>query len=1111
MKWYLISLLLIPTFIYPASGFKAARKKREIKLKMKVKKQKQDEAKKRALARIKKREQQRVDLYALTDEDLAAIEQRERAINQKSEQQIQMLEQMLTEYQDLDGETKAEKMFQLAELKWQNARYSYLKARKGYEDKLETCLESGKKSCKFKEPIASYDHAIKHYLKILKTVPEYSRVDEVLYYLAYGLQRIGKSKDAEQYYQQIIDKHSKSGYLPNAYMALGEFSFEKNWFLKAKGYYTKVTENKQSEVYDLARYKLGWTHYNIGANEEGKERLKHLKISLDHFKHAIEHSQKAISFKTQAKNDLILVMSEFKDSFDQVKTYFHRLGGDQEVFKRLKNLGELLLAQGKDEQVITVYRYLITTQPTAKEVPEYYTTILESQIRLNNQKKIKKVYREAIDYFAPGSKWVVANSKKPYFEEGFDYSRKMLQNQALTYHEMGQKCKGRRCNKLSLYRSAAALYKEYIKKYPKTEEAYKDSFYYAEIQFYYEKDYRQAANYYEKVFKHTGAKAYFADAAFGMILALEKLMSGEMKRLQQSRMTFEQSKQAGALKQKKKANLTDLQRQYILACDTYIKVVKSKKEKPKVEYGAARLFYENGHYKQAINRFQKIIKTYKGSESASLAGNLILDTYNRLRKFSQIERWSEILLKSRNYKYNPKKKLMLFIRQSILKQGEEAVKAQKYTVAAEHFKRLAADKRFVKNPEIAAVALNQAASAYGLNKDEHAANQMLHQIIKQYPKSHVAAESLLKLGNVHNIRAMFLKAADYYTQLSRFPKWKETPNALFNAITLYAAIGKPKKALRLINIYIKLYKRSKDSARRADIEQLKLKRGTVFEYVSNEGSARKAYLEYIKKYPKRRMKRIQLNLKMGVNILRFTPKKGQKADQYFNKAKQLFEKWYQRCKISKGLKRCKVTYKPKSGSRKELEFIQTKNMIGEQLFKLVEPTYQRYETLANSIMKTKTYKQNSKAERRMQKQIQEMFQIFGKLHKHYDLILNYESPLWSVAASYRLGRLPHLFAETLYKAPTPKGLSEDEEMVYRDMLDEKAEPLQESALTSYEAVLSFVQSHKWYNSWYREIASQIVKFEGKSSLFPAAGYHYQDEPRMVPFFETVNTVKEGAK
>ncbi len=1119
--------LSLTLFAQKESSFKEAQKKTEVKLKLKADDKEKDEAKKKALEKIKQRERQRVNIYTLTDEDIAEIEKKEKEINEKNQQQIDLLEGMLKKYADLPDDTKAERMFMLSEYKWDIAKYRYLRERKEYEQKMDLCMEDEKIKCPEKEPMADYSESIKIYKDILKLLPRYSRMDEVVFYLGYGLQQAGKPTEAVSYFQRIIQKYTESRYVPNAYLALGEFFFENNSFIAAKKNYEKVLENKDSDVYDLAMYKMAWTHYNLGVSQDKESKLKDLDKAVEYFKYSIEQAKQAMSFKDQAKNDLILVLSEYDDAFLQVKNYFYKLGGKDESIKRLNNLNELLLAQGKDEAVVEVTRYIIDDEPNGKRVPEYYAIILESELRLNKGTE-DKIYREVIDFFAPDATWILANKDKDYGKEGYEFARKTLQNRAVVVHESGQKCdlknKKEKCNKKELYLKAGELYREYIDKYPESNEAYEDSFYYAEILFYHKEDWKQAADYYEKVFKNESARDYFADAAFGMILALEKLMKDEIQRLQEGKVNIEESKAAGALVKQDKLEFTSLQRQYLLACDTYIKVVKDDKEKPKVHYGAARLYYEKGHYDEAITRFQEIIKLYKGTQFASLAGNLILDTYNRLRNFREIENWSEILLKNKDFTYNSKEKLVTFVRQSILKQGEEASLTTKYHESAEHFLRLAADSRFKNDMEVAPDALMKAAAAYGFAKDESSANSVLNRLVQLYPKSPLAAESLFNLGNVHSLRAKFKEAADYFAKLEVYPENQiYTADALFNSINLYGAIGDTTNAMRLIDVYLKIYEKSKDPERLKDIEVLKLKRGDIFEFNKDLKKANEAYQTYINLYPEKTDKIIELYIRSGKNLI--AEKSVADGEKLFDKALDVFRKKYQKCSMEqdkqdkkKKVEVCNVeNSQAKAGSNEEVEFIRSKNLVAEILFNRADKDYQKYIQLSQNIIKTPSYKSGTAVERKMQRDIKEMVKLLPEVRKQFDTVLNYESPIWSVASSYRLGEIPHIFAETLFKAPLPQGLDEDEQFVYREMLDELAIPLNESAIKNYEAVLSFVQQHNWYNEWYRKTAGQIVKFDGKQNLFPAAKYEFTDKThdsfilKRTSVRETLNPVVEEKK
>lgn len=1106
MYKFILFIILLISFSMTSLGqntFKEAQKKKEVKLKLKAEEEEKDKAKKEALEKIKQREMKKMDIYSLSDEDISEIEKREKEINEKNQEQIAILEKMIKEYPDMADDTKAERMFQLAELRWEIAKYKYLRERKEYEKKVEACMEDKTVKCPEKEPIADYSNSIKIYKDILKDLPRYSRMDEVVFYLGYGLQQAGKPNEAVSYFQKIIQKYKESRYVPNSYLALGEFFFENNSFVAAEKNYAEVLKNKESEVYDLGMYKMGWTYYNLGVSQEGDKKWEYLNKSVEFFQYSIEKAKQAMSFRDQAKNDLVLVYSEYDDAFLKVKNYYYKLSGQEESIKKLNNLGELLLAQGKDDQAIEVFRYLITSDPNGPRVPEYYSIVLESTVRLNKPDIIEKTYRELIDYFAPDNAWVRANKDKDYQKEGYELARKILQNRAVIVHESAQKCntadKKFKCDKKALYLSAGELYKEYILKYPESTEAYQDSFYYAEILFYQKEDFKEAANYYEKVFKNEAAKEYFADAAFGMILALEKLMKDEIERLQTGTVNIEESKSAGALAQKEKEEFTDLQRQYLLACDTYIKVVTDEKEKPKVRYGIARLYYEKAHYEEAVKRFQEIITLYKGTNFASLAGNLILDTYNRLKNFKEIENWSEILLKNKDFSYNSKEKLIVFVRQSILKQGEDESKKGNFREAAEHFVRLASDPRFKDDLEIAPDTLMKAAAAYGFAKDEVSANSILNRIVQLYPKSPLAAQSLFSLGNVHNIRAKFKEAADYFAKLEAYPDNQiYTADALFNAINLYGAIGETTNAMRIIDVYMKIYEKSKDPARLKDIEVLKLKKGEIFEFVKDYKKANEAYSAYISLYPDKTDKIIELYVRMGKNSLSVDAKNTSESEKNFNKAIEIFKKKYHKCQTKKdaqsvNIEVCEVTFKPKPASQEEIDFIRSKNLVGEVLFIIASSEFNKYTDISKAIITTPKYKSRTALEYKMQQNIKELVSLMPKLLRTYKNVLNYESPVWSVAATYKLGEVPHILAETLFKSPLPEGLDEDEQFVYREMLDEVALPLQDAAIKNYEEVLKFVQEHNWYNEWYQKTASQIVKFSGKQNLFPAARYSYEDE------------------
>src|SRR6185503_14566985 len=68
--------------------------------------------------------------------------------------------------------------------------------------------------------------AIAFYTAMKDKYPKYSKIDEVLYYLAYEYEQSQNYDKAREVYLELIDKAPKSPYIPNAYLAFGELFFQ---------------------------------------------------------------------------------------------------------------------------------------------------------------------------------------------------------------------------------------------------------------------------------------------------------------------------------------------------------------------------------------------------------------------------------------------------------------------------------------------------------------------------------------------------------------------------------------------------------------------------------------------------------------------------------------------------------------------------------------------------------------------------------------------------------------------------------------------------------------------------------------------------------------------
>ena len=127
--------------------------------------------------------------------------------------------------------------FRLAELLWEESQYFFFEANRR-DDRLIALGTKGdpreidRLMAEKKELEAQQkkhrDQAVALYGAIIKRYPKYPRLDEVLYFLAENLSKRNRNDpDAIKAYGALIQRFPKSRFVPDAWMAVGEYWFEK--------------------------------------------------------------------------------------------------------------------------------------------------------------------------------------------------------------------------------------------------------------------------------------------------------------------------------------------------------------------------------------------------------------------------------------------------------------------------------------------------------------------------------------------------------------------------------------------------------------------------------------------------------------------------------------------------------------------------------------------------------------------------------------------------------------------------------------------------------------------------------------------------------------------
>ena len=142
-------------------------------------------------------------------------------------------------------------MFRLAERYFDEGRYHYFKEMEAFQVKYDECFNTP--GCNLEKMVADnsestkwQEQAIRLYEQILTSYPNYTRADEVLFYLGTALLEIKKPDQAVRQFMRLTKNYSQSTYLPSAYIAIGEYWFERNDAYKALQQYQKATRFKNS-------------------------------------------------------------------------------------------------------------------------------------------------------------------------------------------------------------------------------------------------------------------------------------------------------------------------------------------------------------------------------------------------------------------------------------------------------------------------------------------------------------------------------------------------------------------------------------------------------------------------------------------------------------------------------------------------------------------------------------------------------------------------------------------------------------------------------------------------------------------------------------------------
>ncbi len=565
----------------------------------------------------------------------------------------QLIRRLAEGYVELESAAQRDKI--AADIKAQDA-----KKHKGNAAKFKSDASQAQKIA-----VAARQKAISYYSKMKDEYPTYSKIDEVLYYLAYEYEQAQDYKNARSVYFELIQKAPKSPYIPNAYLAFGELFFQEaqgdpsKWDLAAAAYQEVCKyPPPNNKVYGYARYKLGYVHWNKGEYAP----------TLAEFKKVIEYGDtykdlpNATQLAKAARRDLVPVYA-VSGAPEKAFNFFRPLSGDaagetKKTIDMLNDLGLNYLDTGHYKEGIVLYKDLLSRDGGDK------TCFYQAQITAATQAVFsgdkEAVKKELDQQLRVRADFVKANHPEKNKLECSNRTAELVAETAMSWHLEAVGSGGvRGTGDKKTMDLAAYLYKKVTENFTAQDFAkfqfprivkddwptmYKIRYAMADL-LYFQQRWEECGPAFDAVVDENPKAPEAAEAAYASVLCYQKMYDqmykGEADRkgkgLGPTGDEKDREGKKGEWEKFKPKPLTDMQKGMVQAFNRYICYIKPPKgdkeaeeQFVEVKYARARTYFEAQHWEEAAIAFRDVALNHADKDAGIFAAQLYLESVNVL-------------------------------------------------------------------------------------------------------------------------------------------------------------------------------------------------------------------------------------------------------------------------------------------------------------------------------------------------------------------------------------------------------------------------------------------------------------------------------------------------
>ncbi len=482
---------------------------------------------------------------------------------------------------------------------------------------------------------------------------------------------------------------------------------------------------------------------------------------------------------------------------------------------------------------------------------------------------------------------------------------------------------------------------------------------------------------------------------------------------------------------------------FVDACDIYTSLYPEASDAPKVLYKAGETLYSAKHYAEAIKTFQKLLLTYRSSKLTQDALKYIVSAYGAIKDQPGLEQWGVQILRYHvlsdhreavAYLKDVLGKLWFIKAKTAFDSGDWEKAHTYYAKAIAYIALVQTDTSITRDKAVynMGVVLNK----MGNVKQARAA---FEDLIKNYPSSDLIPSAILELGLSYEKALRFDRAMDMYASIvGKYSNSPQAKDATYNLAVLKEKIGDYQRAAGYYENYEGQYASKKERP------QYSMYTAEDYFKAGDTDKALKIYQRLCDK-PQNVKLSIQACFKAAKLWEKDSPKK---AEKFYRRVIDLFSQ------LSKEESQPYVYY-----------------YAGAQFF-FSEQYYNLYGEVQFKSTAT------------LQKVFGKKTRMLAKLNRKLTAIVELGAPAYAISSLYLDANAYEQFYTDVINSPIPRGLSDEEQGLYKSMLAEKVGSVKDNAISIYKKTLD-----KAYQLGIKSKFVEMAK-DGLERLDPAESLSY---------------------